>query len=257
MVDGAGAAAATVTTLTEVLLPMAAVMLAVPRLSPVTSPLVPGRLLTEATPGALELQVADAVRSWTEVLPVKVPAAVNWRAEPRAMLGFVGVTDKLASVFAVSEVEPTTGVLPPSAALMTVVPAALAGAVAIPCDPAVLLMVATPGTEEFQVTRLVKSLVPSGKVPVAVKGSVTPAAMLWLGGVTVISEGACTTTLAVPAGVPGKAALMVVAVAAGARARASPLLSMETLAVLLELQETSELTSRVVPFDKLPLAVNR
>lgn len=73
-------------------------------------------------------------------------------------------------------------VIPPEIALMTVGPMFMV-AVASPCEPSMLLIVAIPGSEEFQVTDAVTlRLVLSANVPVAVNWTVVPGAMLELTG---------------------------------------------------------------------------
>src|SRR2546425_12096859 len=94
------------------------------------------------------------------------------------MLGVVGVTsivDRVAAV-TVSVVFPETL---PSVAVIMVVPAATD--VARPFDPLALLIVATPGLDELQVTWVVKScVVLSLKVPVAVNCCFVPFAIVRL-----------------------------------------------------------------------------
>src|SRR5712692_11651405 len=102
------------------------------------------------------------------------------------MLGVVGVTvivDRVAAV-TVSVVLPET---PPKVAVIVVVPAATD--VARPFDPLALLIVATPGLDELQVTWVVRScFVLSLKIPVAVNCCVSPSGRLGLAGVTAIVD---------------------------------------------------------------------
>jgi hypothetical protein len=77
--------------------------------------------------------------------------AVNCCVVPLAMLAVAGVTAINATLEHVS-VRPE--VIPPNAAVMEVEPAATA--VASPCEPAVLLMVATISFDEAQVANVVK-----------------------------------------------------------------------------------------------------
>ena len=87
-----------------------------------------------------------------------------------------------AAAVTVRTVEPVT---PPSLAVMVDVP--VPAAVARPCEPAVLEMVATEVVAEAQVTWLVRFCVElSEKVPVAVNCSVSPLATVGLAGVTAI-----------------------------------------------------------------------
>jgi hypothetical protein len=76
------------------------VIVAVPALTAVAIPL----LLTVATPGALEAQVTDAVRSWEAgVTPVYSPMATNFAVWPMTVIGWVDGTIEI-------EVKPVTGV---------------------------------------------------------------------------------------------------------------------------------------------------
>ena len=135
------------------LLLLAALMVVVPAPAAVTNPRVPFALLMAATFLLEELQVTDLVRSW--VLPsVKVPMAVNcWRAA-LLRVGLTGVTTMAKRVDAVT-VKVVLAVTLPRAALIVVVPIPMT--VATPLLLASLLMVATAGTDEFQVTCDVKS----------------------------------------------------------------------------------------------------
>jgi len=79
--------------------------------------------------------------------------AVKGVEVPLAMLGFGGVTpiDTRVAAVTVSGVEPET---PLKVAVMLVEPCA--DAVASPLEPAVLLMLAVAGAEEFQLTAVVR-----------------------------------------------------------------------------------------------------
>ena len=128
-------------------------MFAEPVLADVASPCDPAALLTVATPGVSELQVALEVTScveWSE----NVPVAVNCSVVPLAMLGLDGVTaiDTTTADVTVSFVDPEVEF---RLALMFAEP--VPTEVARPCDPAALLTVATPGVSELQVTEAVKS----------------------------------------------------------------------------------------------------
>ena len=118
-----------------------------------------------ATPALLELQLAEAVKSW--VLPsVKVPAAVNCCVVPRAMKGIEGFTviETKAAVFTVSVVDFE---IEPEVAEMVEVP--VASPVARPCPPTPLLIVTTELSDELHCTELVMfCMLPSLKVPFAV-----------------------------------------------------------------------------------------
>ncbi|HUI67457.1 MAG TPA: hypothetical protein VL087_04550 [Nitrospirota bacterium] len=76
-------------------------------------------------------------------------------------------------------------VMPSATALMTVEPVVMVAAVASPCDPGVLLIVAIPAAAESQVTDVVTfRLLLSANVPVAVNCTDVPGAMLELTGAT-------------------------------------------------------------------------
>ena len=144
-----------------------AVIVVVPAATGVALPLLPAVLLIVATDGTDELQVADVVRSCV-VLSENVPAALNCSVVPRPMLGLAGRTAIDTSVAAVTVrvVEPE---MSPDKAMIVVVP--VPTEVALPLLPATLLMVATDGTDELQVTDVVRScVVVSEKVPVALNG---------------------------------------------------------------------------------------
>jgi hypothetical protein len=86
----------------------------------------------------------------------------------------------------------------PDVALIVVVPTP--AAVAKPCEPDALLIVATPGADELHVAVLVRVCVlPSLYVPVAVNCCVVPTATEAFPGVTAIdtSTGAVTVTVSV------------------------------------------------------------
>ena len=79
---------------------------------------------------------------------------MNCRVVPFAILGLVGVTarDTSAAEVTVSVVDPD---MFPDAAVIVVEPEA--AAVAKPCEPAALLIVATPVSDELQATTVVRS----------------------------------------------------------------------------------------------------
>src|SRR5580765_4337287 len=148
------------------IVPEVALIVVVPVATPVARPWVPLVLLIVATPVSDEAHVTDVVRFW--VLPsLKVPVAVNCWVPLMPIEGFGGVTANDCNVgggVTVSTVEP---VIVPEVALIVVVPAATP--VARPWVPLVLLIVATPVSDEAHVTDVVRFWVlPSLKVPVAV-----------------------------------------------------------------------------------------
>jgi len=121
--------------------------------------------------------------------------AVNCRVVPFVRVGVAGVTviETRVTAFTVSVVFPETL---PSVAVIMVVPAATD--VARPFDPLALLIVATPGLDELQVTWVVKScVVLSLKVPVAVNCWVSPSGRLGLAGVTAIEVRVAAVTVSV------------------------------------------------------------
>ena len=161
------------------MLPEVAVIVAVPAATGVTCPLEPAVLLMVAIDGAEELQVTDA-EIFCVLLSEKVPVAVNCSVVLRAMLGLVGVTamDTSVAELTVRVVEPE---MLPEVAVIVAVPAATG--VTCPLEPAVLLIVATGGAEELQVTdAVIFCVLLSEKVPVAVNCSVVPRAMPRVGG---------------------------------------------------------------------------
>jgi hypothetical protein len=120
-----------------------------------------------------------------------------------------------------------------------------------------LLTVATDGFDELQVTRVVISwVVPSEYVPVAVNCRVNPTCTVGLAGVTVMEEriaAAATVRVAFPEIVP-EVAVMVAVPAEMAIAR--PLLLTTATDGFAELQVTSVVTSKLVPSEYVPVAVN-
>jgi hypothetical protein len=111
------------------------------------------------------------------------------------MLGVAGVTliDTSVAVVTVSVVLPDT---PRSVALIVLVPTPTE--LASPYEPAALLIVATVGDDEDQVTADVRFCVElSEKVPVAVSCWVNPLAMLAVAGVTLIETSVAEVTVSV------------------------------------------------------------
>jgi hypothetical protein len=134
------------------ILPDVAVMIVEPAATELASPLEPAALLTVATPAADEPQVTTVVR-FCVVLSEYVPVAVNCRAVPLTMLGLDGVTaiDTRVAEVTVSVVDPD---IIPDVAVIVVEP--VVTEVASPLEPAALLIAATPATDEFQVTAVVR-----------------------------------------------------------------------------------------------------
>src|ERR1700746_2779687 len=108
-----------------------------------------------------------------------------------ALEGVSWIDTRVAAVTVSDAAGETTG---PKVAVMLVGPAPTA--VARPFEPDALLMVATPVAEEAQVTVEVRSwIVLSVKVPVAVNCSVSPLAMLGVGGVTAMDTSVASVTV--------------------------------------------------------------
>lgn len=132
----------------ETISPDVALIFVEPRATAVARPLEPAALLITATAGVDEDQVTNAVRFC--VVPFEyVPVAVYGTVALTATVKLIGVTAIETSVaevtvrFAVPEMRPDVAVI-------VVEPAATV--LAKPFDPAMLLMVATDGEDELQVT---------------------------------------------------------------------------------------------------------
>jgi hypothetical protein len=149
-------------------------------------------------------------------------------------------------------------VIPEKFAVIVVVPSARD--VASPFEPGVLLMVATPVSEEFQVTDDVRSsVVLSEKVPVAMNGWVCPRAMLWFAGVTAIDSSTGAVTVSVTELEVTLENVAVMFVLPSATAVANPVLLMVAIVVLDELQIADAVKFCVLlqaPDDNVPVAVN-
>jgi hypothetical protein len=146
------AAALTVSVVEPEMAPDIAVMVVCPVLTLVASPLVPAVLLMVATAKVFDVQVTVPVMFC--VLPsVYDPVAVNCLVLPKGIVGIAGVTviESNAAGVTVNVVEPLIG---PELAVIVVCPVATLAA--SPILGAVLLTVATAGTELFQVTEPVR-----------------------------------------------------------------------------------------------------
>src|SRR5215468_3195643 len=173
------------------------------------------------------------------------------------MEGFAGVIamDWSVAEVTVSAVAP---LIAPRAALMLVVPAATV--LARPLEPAALEIVAAAVLEEAQVTWVVRSwVVPSVKMPVALKARVSGTGRLGLGGVTwiVARVAGVTVRVAGPLTAPSVAEMVVVPTA---RVVAKPwdpaALEMVATLVIEYAQVTCVVRSWVEPSVKVPVAVN-
>ena len=133
-------------------LPDVAVIVVEPAATAVANPLEPAALLMLATDAVDEFQVTDVVRFCVE-LSEYVPVAVNCCDAPCAMVGLAGVIARDTSVAAVtvSVAVPDT---PPDVAVIVVEPAATE--VALPLEPAALLIAATVAIDELQDTAVVR-----------------------------------------------------------------------------------------------------
>jgi len=229
--------------------PEVAVMVVEPTARAVAKPFEPAALLMAALAASEELQATEVVRSWV-VLSENVPVAMHCCVVPAAMLGLVGVTAMETSVATVTfrVVVPETA---PRVAVMVVEPAA--SVLALPLEPATLLMVALVASEELQATEVVRSwVVLSENVPVAMNCWTVPVAMDGLVGVTAMEDNVAVETVrvVVPEMAP-KVAVMVVEPAA--RAVALPLepatLLMVALVASEELQVTVAVRFLVVLFE--------
>jgi hypothetical protein len=138
----------------EVIALRLALMLLDPSPTDEASPLDPAALLTMATVVLDEAQVTAAVRSCVE-LSEYVPVAMKGWVEPFAMVAADGVSWMDTRVAAVTVSAAPGEVIPLKLAVILLEPGATAEA--MPLDPAALLMLATAGLDEFQVTTAVRS----------------------------------------------------------------------------------------------------
>lgn len=132
--------------------------------------------------------------------------------------------------------------------------------VARPLEPAELLMVATPVSEELQATVAVRScLLSSEKIPVAASCRVVPRAMLGAVGVTLMetSVAGVTVTAEFAEMLPEAAVMVVVPVVTPWTIPLEPavLLTVATAGVA-ELQVTEVVRSCRVASEKMPVATN-
>lgn len=166
-----------------------AVIVVVPWATDVARPFDPVTLLMRATVESDEVHVTDAVISCV-VESVNVPVAVNCWVFPSAMLvpvGAIAIDTNVAGV--TTSVDTGLETTKSNVAVINVVP--VAREVTSPFEPAILLIVATPGTDEVHVARVVRSCVaPSTRVPEAVNCFEVPLAMLAvLGEVKMVATG--------------------------------------------------------------------
>jgi len=146
----------------------------------------------------------------------------------------------------------------PNAALIVVVPAN--NDVASPLEPAALLIVATVGVKDVQVTVEVKIfVVPSVYVPLAINCCFVPRAILGLAGVTAMdtSVAVVTVNVVLPVIAPNVAVMVVMP---ADNEVASPLEPAALLIVAIagaeDVQVTDDVRSCVVEFAYIPVAIN-
>jgi hypothetical protein len=179
-----------------------------PELSAVACPTEPGLLLTAATVGLEEIQLARVVTSCVVLLEYTAVAVKGWPV-PLARLGFAGVTPMETTVAAVTVrvVDPDT---PCRLAVISVAPGL--SPVACPLEPELLFTEATVAAEEVQVTEVVRSRVElSEYTPVALSAATTPLAMLGFAGVTPMdTRVAAVTVSVVDADMPPRVAVIIV-----------------------------------------------
>ena len=129
-----------------------ALMVAGPRATPVATPWLPKVLLIVAKLGLDEVQVTEFVKFC--VLPsLYVPVAANCWVFPTGMVAVAGVT-AIDTNTSEATARLAEAVCEPSAAVIVAVPTPVA--VATPCVPTELLMVATAELEELQFTEVVR-----------------------------------------------------------------------------------------------------
>jgi hypothetical protein len=237
-------AAVTVRIVLPKILPRVAVMVTAPAVAVVAKPLVSIAIHDEFD----ETQVTFAVIS--KLVPSEyVPVAVNRCLTPTGMVSAAGVKamEERVAVFTVRA--PLPEILPWVAVMVA------APTVTVVARP-VLLMVATDGFDEVQVTcAVISSVVPSEYVPMAMNCRLTPTGMLGAAGVTAMED----RVAAVPVRVVFPEILPWVAVMVAAptvTVVARPVLLMVATDVLDERQMTCVVISRLVPSEYVPLAVN-
>lgn len=166
----------------EVTPPSAAVMLVVPLATPRAAPLE----FTVATLVSDDAQVAIPVRFWVVAL-LKVPVAAYCTLPAGVMVLLPGVTaiDVSVALLTVSSVEPLAEGPPGLVKLALIVLEPWATPVATPKLPGALLTVAAAVLADCQLaTVLMFCVLPSLKLPVAVKRWVVPGAIAGLAGET-------------------------------------------------------------------------
>jgi hypothetical protein len=240
-------AAVTVTVVAADTPPRNAVIVVEPGLSAVTCPAPPGGVLTEATVGTEEVQLARLVTFCVDLSEYTAIAVRGWRT-PLARLGFAGVTPMETRVAAVTVrvVDPDT---PCRLAVITVAPGL--SPVACPLEPELLATEATVTAEEVQVAEVVRSrVVLSEYTPVALSAATVPLARLGFAGVTPMETRVASVTVnIVDADIPPSVAVIVVvpALSADAMPNVPAALLIEAMVGLDELHTTCDPTACFVP----------
>ena len=232
--------------------PEVALMLVVPAAMAVVRP----ALFTVAIVVFEELHMAELLR-FCALPSLKVPIAVNCWVEPGTMEAVAGDTlmeTRMAAV-TVSVVEPD---IAPEVAVIVEVPIPML--LPNPCEPDVLLMVATVAVEELHTTVLVISCVLlSVKVPVAVNCFCVPIAIEGVAGVTAIDTNPARVTVSVVVPDTDPEVAVIVAVPVPTLV-AKPWLPEVLLIVATEEAEEVHVTVVVrvcvLPSLKVPVAVN-
>ncbi len=210
----------------------------------------------------VESHLTDVVK--TCVLPsVKVPVALNCaellplERETETEAGSTVIDTNTAEVIVKTAL---FDVIPEKLAVMVVVPSALD--VASPFEPDVLLIVATPVFEEFQVTNDDKSCLElSVNVPMAMNCWVCPRARLWFAGVTSIDFNTSRVTVSVAEDEGTESIVAVIVAVPISTAVASPFEPVASLTVAIAVldvaQVTNDVTSCVLQLPvNVPMAVN-
>jgi hypothetical protein len=246
----------TVTVAVPETLPDVAVIVVEPPATAVAKPLDPAALLILATDAVDEFHVTDVVRFCVE-LSEYVPVAVNCCDAPCAMVGLVGVIARETSVAAVTVSVAVPDTLP-DLAVIVVEPAATE--VALPLEPAALLIAATVVFDELQDAVVVRIWVELLEyVPVAVNCWVVPLTMLEVAGVTAMDTRVAEVTVSavVPTTLPDVAVIVDEPAATDVANPLEPAaLLMAAIDVADDFQVTDVVRFCVVLSEYVPVAVN-
>ncbi len=178
------------------------------------------------------------------MLSEKVPTAVNCCSTPNGIVFVAGVTaiDVSVALVTVSVAVPDMEL---EAAVIVVVPAAKP--IAVPFVGTISLTVATLVEDEVQLTLLVTSFIlPSAKVPMAVKEVAVVAAIDFVAGLTAmpVKGGAGTVSVVDPLTLPDLAVMVVVP---AATVVANPLALMVAVAAVEDVHVAEAVKSLLVP----------